>query len=126
MARPTKRNPIVEEHILRALAEGNARWPAAALAGISGTSLSRWMAEDEDFALRVQQAEAMAIQDHLEVIKQAADSGTWQAAAWWLERRHPDQWGRNRRPDEMLDKPEVVVLRWADDPDEGVRPSTRP
>lgn len=30
------------------------------------------------------------------VIRHAARD-TWQAAAWWLERRYPDEWGRKDR-----------------------------
>jgi len=114
MARPTKRNPAVEDQILRALAAGQARWPAAALAGVSGTTLSRWVADDEAFALEVHRAEAQAVATALGTITKAAASGTWQAAAWWLERRYPAEWGRNRRTDEGL-LPETIVIQWADD-----------
>ena len=30
------------------------------------------------------------------VIREAAEAGVWQAAAWLLERRWPDRWGRGR------------------------------
>ena len=31
------------------------------------------------------------------MIDNAAIDGTWQAAAWKLERRYPDEWGRRDR-----------------------------
>lgn len=31
----------------------------------------------------------------LQTIRQAASRGAWRAAAWFLERRYPDKWGRN-------------------------------
>jgi len=114
MARPTKRNPAVEDQILRALAAGQARWPAAALAGISGNTLSRWISDDDAFALEVQRAESRAVAAALGVITKAAASGTWQAAAWWLERRYPADWGRNRRADEGP-PPEDIVILWPDE-----------
>jgi len=114
MARPTKRNPAVEDQILRALAAGQARWPAAALAGISGNTLSRWISDDDAFALEVQRAEAQAVATALGTITKAAASGTWQAAAWWLERRYPAEWGRNRRADQGP-LPDEIVIRWPDE-----------
>ncbi|MBM3260349.1 MAG: hypothetical protein FJY99_11460 [Candidatus Sericytochromatia bacterium] len=114
MARPTKRNPAVEDQILRALAAGQARWPAAALAGISGNTLSRWISDDDAFALEVQRAEAQAVATALGTITKAAASGTWQAAAWWLEGRYPAEWGRNRRADQGP-LPDEIVIRWPDE-----------
>ena len=29
-------------------------------------------------------------------IKEAAQNGDWRAAAWMLERRYPEKWGRRR------------------------------
>ena len=79
--------------------------------------MSRWAADDPDLAARIEQAEAVAIRDRLAVITKAADSGTWQAAAWFLERRYPEQWGRRTPKPETSDfQSGEVVLRWADDP----------
>ena len=32
----------------------------------------------------------------LRQIKEAAQNGDWRAAAWMLERRYPEKWGRRR------------------------------
>jgi hypothetical protein len=120
MACPTKRNPAIEDQIMQALAAGQARWPAAALAGVSGSSLSRWTADDDAFALEVQRAEARAVATALGFMTKAAESGPWQAAAWWLERRYPAEWGRNRRPEEPPSS-DVIVLQWADETGPGNR-----
>ena len=32
----------------------------------------------------------------MKIIHDASET-TWQAAAWWLERRFPDRWGRKQR-----------------------------
>lgn len=52
---------------------------------------------------------SMAIGDMkcLDKITQAAEGGVWQAAAWKLERRHPDEYGNNvglRDANQKLDK----------------------
>jgi len=104
--------------VLEALAAGHARWPAAALAGIGGTTLARWISEDPELAARIAQAEAQAEIDHLSVITRAAESGTWQAAAWWLERRAPERWGRRRKDADIGSRSaESVILRWPDEHD---------
>lgn len=47
------------------------------------------------FADRVRKALAQAQITHIALIRKAA-SKHWQAAAWMLERRYPEQWGRRR------------------------------
>ncbi len=37
--------------------------------------------------------------DKLATIEQAGKDGKWQAAAWWLERRYPDEYGQRIRQD---------------------------
>lgn len=43
---------------------------------------------------RVERAEADAHARNVAVIQRAAQAGTWQAAAWFLERRYPEQYAR--------------------------------
>lgn len=45
----------------------------------------------------------------VQTIRQAAQGGVWQAAAWRLERRHPDQWGR-RQQDVVVSGQAVVQI----------------
>lgn len=42
----------------------------------------------------VKRAEAFAENEAISVIKTAAREGTWQASAWWLERKHRARWAR--------------------------------
>lgn len=44
----------------------------------------------------VEKAQSEADLRDLKTIREAAQAGVWQAAAWRLERRHPQQWGRRR------------------------------
>lgn len=52
-----------------------------------------------EFFVEVEKATAVARLERLEQIDIAAASGSWQAAAWWLERRYPDEYGRRERRD---------------------------
>src|SRR5262245_35285973 len=94
MARPTKYTPERRQRLCDALAAGNTRRAACAVAGISDETLARWLGRYVDFVEAVQKAEGDAEQRYVAIIDRAAQDGTWQAAAWWLERRHAQAYGR--------------------------------
>lgn len=89
MGRPTKQTDARVAGLLNALRAGNTRSAAAAHAEISRATLYRWIEEDETFRDSIEKAEADAEVRFAAQVAQAAASGTWQAAAWWLERRRP-------------------------------------
>jgi hypothetical protein len=98
MGRPTKRYPETEQAILNALRVGNTRTDSALAAGISRETLRRWM-DDVAFSGAVEKAEAEARLRFVGQIAKAAAQGNWQAAAWNLERRDHENWGRRERVD---------------------------
>ena len=69
---------------------------ACARAGISQDTFARWRKRSADFAEEVKKAEAEAIARNVTLIQKAAGT-SWQAAAWWLERRHPQDFARTER-----------------------------
>jgi len=89
--RPTKYNDTVVERITQALRAGNTRRASCAYAGISEDTLSTWMKQKPDFADAIEKAEADAEVRNVAIIQRTADT-TWQAAAWWLERRRKGDW----------------------------------
>ena len=103
MARPTKRSPEIEGLILHALEVGNTRRDSALGAGISAGTLSEWCSRFPEFLNAVEKAEALARQRFVGQIALAAKNGNWQAAAWNLERRDHENWGRRDRVDMSLE-----------------------
>lgn len=99
--RPTKLTDAVRDGIVEAVELG-ATWEAAAQsAGIGVSTLREWRRRGEAgedpfsaFVAELQKAEAAGIGRCLRVIRQAAEGGQWQAAAWLLERRYPADYGR--------------------------------
>lgn len=93
--------PEVAQAIVKAVSAGNPRGVAAAAAGVSRATLFRWLARGRretegayrDLCDGVKKAEARAVRRRVGVVRKAAASGAWQAAAWWLERRYPDEFG---------------------------------
>lgn len=90
----TKRTPEVDARIQQALELGAPHCHAAAYGGISDDTFKRWLDRDADFADLVKKAEARAVVGWLAKIEKAANEGNWTAAAWKLERRYPEQFGR--------------------------------
>jgi transposase len=117
--RPTKLTPQVQARIVQAIVGGNDITVAAAYAGIGKTTFYEWLergrkeaarlaassrAKPKDsetpfaeFADAIQKAQADAETRNVALIAKAAQDGTWTAAAWWLERKYPERWGRKER-----------------------------
>jgi hypothetical protein len=103
MARRSKRSPEREAAILLSLEIGNTRKAAANGAGISHELFYQWLA-DLTFLEAVVRAEAKAEQRFLNNVAQAAAAGdSWQAAAWWLERRRHEEYARRDKVDMTID-----------------------
>src|SRR3954447_15194950 len=92
--RPSKRTPATRGRILELVREGLSLKAAALGARVSYSTLMAWQAQEPGFASELEWAENDAICEQVGLIKRAARKGSWQAAAWLLERRHPDQFAR--------------------------------
>ena len=91
-----KDTPEVRARILEALRVGATYRAACEYAGVSDDSLARWRAADAGFAEALKSACAQAYMRNLGIIQKAATK-MWQAAAWWLERKFPEEWARRDR-----------------------------
>jgi hypothetical protein len=96
MARPTKLNGEVRKKLIDATLAGCTLKDTAACAGISMDSFYRYRAKDPELAAALAQAEGTAAVGYTFVVKRASDNGDWRAAAWWLERRRPEEWSLKR------------------------------
>lgn len=103
----TKLTPEVQDRIVAALRAGNYQETAAAYAGISAKTFYEWLNRGEsdepkeeafrNFREAVEKAKADAEVRDIALIDKAAHDGSWQAAAWKLERKFPQKWGRVNR-----------------------------
>lgn len=104
MGRKTKLTPDVAQAIVTAIQAGNYQDTAAAHAGVHPATFYRWMergaadskAPYREFREAVEKALAFAEVRDVALIAKAAET-YWQAAAWRLERKFPDRWGRKER-----------------------------
>jgi hypothetical protein len=95
----------VQKVILAGIAAGLPRKHAAERAGITEQTLNSWLrkgktkrapAEFLSFLSALKKAEADAVARNVAIIQTAAKGGKWTAAAWWLERRYPEEFSSFR------------------------------
>ena len=100
--RDLRRDKATMQLLEQALIAGNTYKNAAILSGIGERSFFRWKAEGElatprslagQFWQVIKRAEAEAVHRSVMIIAQAAKKN-WTAAAWFLERKHPEDWAR--------------------------------
>lgn len=134
MGAPSKLTPELIEQLANVLRRGAYVETAVAHCGISKASYYSWARKGADerkhimdggkprksFALfldlldTVERAMADAELSDLRVITEAAsEAGSWQAAAWKLERRNPSRWGRVRHEVTGKDGGPIEVKTWA-------------
>ena len=131
--RPTGSNkltPELQQKIVDAIRMGNYIETAAAFSGISKDTLYRWLRQGREakrgkfrnFSDAVEKALAESEMRDVAVIATAAKEN-WQAAAWRLERKFPERWGRRQKVDAQLEhsgqvsgNDTVVVQQIIDDP----------
>lgn len=108
-------NPDLQKRIVDTIAAGNYLETAAGVGGIGVSTLHSWLDKGRtereladlegrdptpdkqpyvDFLEAVEKARASAEARAVLHIQRAASDGTWQAAAWFLERSQPGRWGR--------------------------------
>jgi len=117
MAKKAGRPVLLNEDKMKAITDllerGNTYTASAKAVGINPATLSQWVRKGKElqmlsreldtteqlfveFSLAVEKARAVAEVRAVEKIRQAGDS-SWQAAAWYLERANPQDWGLVRR-----------------------------
>lgn len=118
---PTKLNPQIHDKIVAFVRAGSYVETAASASGISKNTFYDWLrrgaAQDKgiyrDFSDAVEKALAESEIVDVDRIGKAAKDGQWQAAAWRLERRFPDRWGRSDRyrleHSGSIDGPQIVI-----------------
>ena len=84
--------------IIKYLEAGNTKKASYEALGIDATTFYRWVEKYENFANRIKEAEARAEIRNVAIINKAAQT-SWQASAWWLERRRKEDYGKKEQLD---------------------------
>jgi hypothetical protein len=94
--RKSKYTPETVGKLLQAIKLGATYKLACDYAGIDQSTFHDWMKNKPEFSTQLKEAEGSGAVGLLARIQKEATDGTWQAAAWILERRYPDMYGRQR------------------------------
>jgi hypothetical protein len=113
--KPYKYNEDVVQRITQALRAGNTRRASCAYAGISEDTFAVWLKDIPEFSDSIKKAEGDAEVRNVAIIQRAADT-TWQAAAWWLERKHKAEWSSRVEQTGADGSPVKVIVEYSDKP----------
>jgi hypothetical protein len=93
--RPTKYSLAVARKISQSVEKGCSRRAAAALAGVSVSTLHEWREQFSDFSDRLEKADARFEESCVAAIRRAGKRPrNWTANSWLLERKFPESYGR--------------------------------
>ena len=113
----------IQERLLQAIRLGAFIEHACYYAGINSSTFRQWRQKATEgiepyksFWVKVNEAESEAIMRRLARIENAGKDGSWQADAWYLERKYPDKFGRRDRVELAGDPnaPVEIQLNWSD------------
>jgi transposase len=117
-----KLNEEVIKKAANMIRAGNYQKVVAQALGVSEVTWYNWLKRGEQeanegkdtlrakFFKEIKRAEAEAIIRNVAIIQKAAAT-TWQAAAWWLERRYPDEWGKKDTTTISADNDTKIVIK---------------
>lgn len=100
IGRPRKLNETHRREVLALLATGGGLGLAARYVGCSRQTIRREAERDEEFGRQLREAQLSASLQPLNTLQGAAKTN-WRAAAWLLERAHPEKFGPGRMVDTM-------------------------
>ena len=86
--------PSVARKICRFVERGCTGQVAASVAGIPASTFDQWQDDYPEFSWSIKRAEAKCQALLLSAINRAASEGQWRAAAWLLEHRWPEEFGK--------------------------------
>lgn len=89
-------DPTIITQLETVLSSGATVKDACAYVGIHVDTFYDWCNKDSEFSDSMKKARAQAKVASVAVIRKAAQSN-WQAAAWFLERSDPENWGRTTK-----------------------------
>ena len=121
MGRPTKLTTVTKRRLLAAFRVGSTIERACASAGILPATYYNWMNRGEaaksgiylEFFDDVKKAQEFTYQKALGHISDAM-AENWTAAAWYLERRHRKEFGKNEYMQFEIVSPPKVVEEYTD------------
>ena len=98
----TKLNEETINDLTLCITQGMTNKDACTVAGIATSTFYGWINNpsnelEKELADRIERARVVRKMQLLQTIFDAAENGCWQAAAWYLERRYPEEFAKPDR-----------------------------
>lgn len=97
--RPPKKNPMTVTKLIAAFQQSFTVEEACAYAEISRVTFYRWIEEDADLSNKIEAAKLMPNMKARQAVMDAINAGKWMAAAWYLERKLPEEFALRQKVD---------------------------
>ena len=104
-----KYNQNIVDEICKYIKQGMTQKDAAILADINELTFYRWKKKYVSFASALKKAEMECKNRNIVIIQKAAIT-TWQAAAWFLERRYFDEYGIRQKISGDANNPITIMV----------------
>ncbi len=107
------------EMLIESITSLSGKLDACRYAGIDYRSFDRWYREVPEFKEKIDKATEEAIMNGKQIAIKAifkAMDKNWMAAAWWLERNFPNEYGRKDRIDMDVKESKIVFQIGWDNP----------
>ena len=108
-----KYNQAIIDELCKYIKQGMTQKDAAILADINELTFYRWKKKYVSFASALKKAEMECKHRNIAIIQKAAIT-TWQAAAWFLERKYYEEFGQKLQHRGDPDNPVSLVFTDAD------------
>lgn len=99
--RPTKLTKNLHEEIVSYIEQGLTYKDVCFAVGIAESTFYDWKIEFAEFSEAIKKAEMKCKAERIATIFKASEK-SWQAAAWWLERRYPKEYGKQMESEKEM------------------------
>lgn len=103
-----KASPSRLKIILDAVRDGLTLADGAKLAGISPDTITNWKNASSEFCEELEKMEAELKKEHIGNVKRAGKAN-WTASAWWLERKHKDEYALKQQVEHSGDAKFIIT-----------------
>jgi hypothetical protein len=106
-----KYNEATIKIIIEALQEGRGRVEAVKEAKIHYCTFIDWYENKPEFTERIKRAEFIGYDrvKHKQIDKIINDK-SWTSAAWWLERKYPDEFAKHEQPKDVTIEKKTIIF----------------
>ena len=115
MAKAKLKANMIDEAV-KLISNGATNKDVCAYLGIHEATFYRWLQRpvtdnQRKLCESLKKADVQRKLWHIQQIQKAAENGSWQASAWYLERKYPQEWAKAERITDDPNAPEIENVK---------------